>query len=60
VEPLVQVKPPLLLVNGQFMPGPKACQLMGSDAWRLELPTAFAGCDVGGLSQSVQSIQVAL
>jgi hypothetical protein len=31
--PLVQVKPPLLFVNGHFTPGPTACQFMGSVAW---------------------------
>ncbi len=48
----VQTKPLLLLVNGQVEPGPIDDQLLGKVGW-----VARAGCCVGGLAQSVQSIQ---
>ena len=51
---LVQVKPSLLFENGHTTPGPTACQFIGSDACMVPL----LGCVVGGLSQSVQSIQL--
>ncbi len=50
---VLQVKPPLLLVHGHRAPGPTACQFIG----RLACVLPLLGWVVGGLSQSVQSIQ---
>src|SRR5580704_15129082 len=57
---VVQVKPPLLVVNGQTEPGPTACQFGGNCALAAPPRILLFGCDVGGFSQSVQSIQLAL